>query len=212
MDENKFLENFESKSAKLLVILAFVGIAISVKPVYECLDYDTEKKLELYEKWINVSGSQPDTVFLAAIRKHVEIELTKPETKLEYGLSMLARNASYAPCNTFIYKFLAGGFLFLAIYGLQVVFNLTRKYADLIESGRFRKSVLPETRKILGRNGRIGWIGLSLGLTNLAFPMVSAAVNYLFIPCVLTLFCAISLVLWQESEKKEIVERIKQIK
>lgn len=220
MDKYKILDYFETRPAKFLVVLAFLGIAVSLKPIYESLDYDTGKKLEIYGKWIQVSGKPSDEELLEVLRKQVEADLMRPECKLEYGLSALLSHATYFPLVTLVYKFLAGGFFFLIVFGLLIFLKIKASYTfqlKMQESTPVATRKKLKTRAKMPKEWRAGmaavketfrWnlggvaVWLSLGLANMAFPMLSLAINYVFLPSVLTLIFATGMMLGHEGEKR----------
>lgn len=185
MNIDDFIKLFSSKSAKILILLAFLGVVITLKPMQNSLylNYNIEKKIELVKKWKEVSNQELSGDKMARLKTEVE--------KAIGNENELVSKLSYSPPETFIFKFIAGGFLFLLVYGLNLMLVkiACKQNYDLVGV------------KIFLRNRHILYMWLCLSIVNMLIPYISFEINYVFIPSCLTILSAGIMLVWYDAKQ-----------
>lgn len=175
---------FKSNAAKLLVLLALTGIALTAYPVYEGLYKDTEKKIDLIKKWKDVGGKPLASETLDIVYNQLSLELANNNGRLETAMSIFGQQAPQQSPLTFIVKFLTGGALYFFVYGVMMIFYLYKHYAP------------EKIMNLLKRYSYIFFIWLGMSIINMLIPFISISVNYIFIPSCLSLIAAVVSFLW----------------
>jgi len=188
---NQLIENFKSSSAKFLVLFSALGIAISTQAVYHSINNNIEEKLELLNKWEEKHYKDVPTQYMEMLYEQVLHKLQESDKDGGHVISLLSQRATYFPLKTLVFKFLTGGILYLFIYGLQML-------SIIIRSKKYSKPKV-STIDLLKRNVHLLYVWLILSLTNMAIPMLTTPINYVFIPSCLTLLYAISEIICKEA-------------
>lgn len=187
---------FKSNAAKLLVLLALTGIALTAYPVYEGLYKDTEKKIDLIKKWKDIGGKPLAPETLDIVYNQLSLELANNNGRLETAMSIFGQQAPQQSPLTFIVKFLTGGLLYFFVYGVMMIFYLYKHYD-------------PERIiNLLKRYSYIFFIWLGMSIINLLIPFISISVNYIFIPSCLSLIAAVISFLWNIVNPDSEIQRL----
>ncbi len=187
----KFDSLFTSKAAKLLVMLAFAGLAVSLYPAYNGLYNDAGDKIDLINKWNGMGHYEKvDSTTVGVVYRQLVDELTGDSGKIESTIAVLAKQKGESNNWTLLFKFLAGGALYFMTYVLMTIFFLAAGYRKTRSRGVLYQDMWQYSFVLV--------IWLAMSLVNMAIPFVSVSVNYCLVPSFLTLVVAAVSVLWKE--------------
>lgn len=195
---NRIIENFKSSSARFLVLFSVVGIVVSSQSFYNSINSNIDEKLNLLDKWEKIKYRNIPNSCKDILYKEVVKELQNSDKNGDYAISLLLKKATYFPLITLLYKFLAGTFLYLFVYGIQIL--------TLTTQAKKHNKLKVSTYDILKRNKHIIFAFFALGTINMIIPIFSYAINYIFIPSFLTLLYAVSQIIQKEAEVNTPIE------
>ncbi len=183
---NHFIELFELKRTRFLVILAVAGIVLTIYPVYNGLENETEKDIQLIQQWNGVDGARelPQDV-LNAVYDRLSNELRNNSGKVETVAAFFSKPIDRHSGWQLIWKIFAGPALFFFTYGISLIFKLRETDEDC-------------KKKVWRQNKHIYITILFMALINLLIPFVSPIINYIFVPSCLSLVTALSMELWHD--------------
>ncbi|MDR0954898.1 MAG: hypothetical protein LBM20_05920 [Rikenellaceae bacterium] len=185
---------FSTKSAKLLVILALTGIALSAYPIYNDLHSNVAQKIELIKEWNSLDFKILQPELMDTMYNQVYTELTGGNRTAEQLVSTFKKQVLPYSLKTCLLKALMGMALYLFIYGTRLLCLVNRR-----RTNKYIQIIRPVKLFIFSC--------AFLGVLNAAIPFVSILFNYVFIPSCLTLvFALISMVCAEVNERINEIE------